>query len=135
MIWSPRVWPRRLTPHDWAALFDYVRTAGITLRRDRALPSKLYEVMKEIAELKLPDSMKNEDSSHATTEADDYAAAARILNSLSAFAYFGITVIDAFSDKYFNLTEAKRKADTRADDAYEELAAARIELGVSYASA
>ena len=124
-----------LLQSDWAALFDYVRTAGITLRRDRALPSKLYEVMKEIAELKLPDSMKNEDTSHATAEADDYVAAARILNSLSAFAYFGITVIDAFSDKYFNLTEGKRRADTGADDAYEELAAARIELGVSYASA
>jgi hypothetical protein len=119
----------------WAQLFDRMRSASVRLRRDRSSPKKLYEVIKEVDEMSLPYATKSDDAGNVKTTQEDEDAAARILNSLSAFAYFGITIVDAFSDRYFNLSEARQRTDSRADNGYEELAAARVELSVSYASA
>ena len=124
---------RLLLPPDWAARFHDIRSASITLGRGRVPPSKVYEVMKKIDELKLPDKQKNDDLNSASV--GDEVSAARLLNSLSAFAYFGMTVIEAFSSRLFNLATIRLDTEKESDNGYEELAAARIELGVSYASA
>ena len=124
---------RLLLPPDWAARFHDIRSASITLGRGRVPPSKVYEVMKKIDELKLPDKQKNDDLNSASM--GDEVSAARILNSLSAFAYFGTAVIEAFSSRLFNLATIRLDTEKESDNGYEELAAARIELGVSYASA
>ena len=117
---------------DWAPLFDSMRSASVRLQRDRS-SAKLDEVIKEVDGMTLPQTTKRDVSDVKILADEDVAE--RILSSLSAFAYFGITVGDAFSDRYFNLREAQRRTDSGAGDAYEELAAARIELSVSYASA
>jgi hypothetical protein len=57
-----------------------------------------------------------------------------VLDRLSAFAYFGITVIDAFSDRYFDLDEVRRRTASELNGSHEDLAAVRVELGVSAAS-
>jgi hypothetical protein len=125
---------RLILQPDWAPLFDSMRSASVRLRRDRSSPTKLFEVIKEVDEMSLPHATKCDDAGNVKLQADQDAAA-RILNSLSAFAYFGIIIVDAFSDRWFDLAEAKRRTDSGAANAYEELAAARVELSVSYASA
>jgi len=117
---------------DWAPLFDSMRSASVRLQRHRS-SAKLDEVIKEVDGMILPQTTKRDVSDVKILADEDVAE--RILSSLSAFAYFGITVGDAFSDRYFNLREAQRRTDSGTDNAYEELAAARIELSVSYASA
>lgn len=119
---------------DWAQLFDGLRSASITLRRDRSLPYKLYQAIEELSKVSTPDVPVNTEVRNIKAQ-DSEEAAARIVNNLSAFAYFARTIIDAFSDRWFNLNEVRQKTESGADNGYEELAAARIELGVSYASA
>jgi len=119
---------------DWARSFDGMRSASMTLRRDRLLPDKLYQVIEELSKMGVPDRHTSSEVRSAKTQ-DTEDAAARILNNLSAFAYFAMTIVDAFSDKWFDLDEVRRRTESGADNAYEQLAAARVELGVSYASA
>jgi energy-coupling factor transporter ATP-binding protein EcfA2 len=110
----------------WAHVFDELRLASAALRRDDYPRGAAYLVIKKISRMQanVPHS--------GTSEDEDIAC--RILDRLSAFAYFGITVMDAFSDRYFNLDRAKIAADYQLRGSYEELAAARSELTVSAAS-
>ena len=70
----------------------------------------------------------------ATVNSDDEEAATRIMQNFSAYAYFGLTVIDAFSDKFFDPQIMQQHMVIASEAAYEELAFARAELSVSSAS-
>jgi hypothetical protein len=119
---------------DWAQSFDGMRLASMTLRRDRLLPDRLYQVIEDLSKMSVPDRHTSSEVESVTTQDTDDAAA-RILNNLSAFAYFAMTIVDAFSDRWFDLNEVRRRTESGADNAYEQLAAARVELSMSYASA
>jgi len=108
---------------SWAAVFDAIRLASAALRRDDNSPEAVYLRIEQISQIHA------EVRDSETSESEDIAR--RILDRLSALAYFGITVIDAFSDKYFNLDKVKQRTYHKLDGSYEELAAARGELSMS----
>jgi energy-coupling factor transporter ATP-binding protein EcfA2 len=118
----------------WADYFESMRSAISTLQRNPSLPDSLYQEISKISKINVPYMVEGDGAWTVKTPGDEDPAA-QILNRLSAFAYFAVTIIDAFSDSWFNLAEAKRRTEVQADNSYEELASARIELSVSYASA
>jgi len=107
----------------WTPVFDELRRAGVTLRRAKNAPEAAYPVIEEISQI-------HANVRHSATSGKDDIAC-RILDQLSAFSYFGMTVIDTFSNRYFNLDKAGKR---KGGDSYEELSAARSELSVSAAS-
>lgn len=110
----------------WATVFDALRLASVALRQEDGAPKAAYPTIEQVSQLHAngydPGTPENEN------------AARRILDRLSAFAYFGITVIDAFSDRYFDLDKVRRRTTGELSGSYEELAGARLELSVSAAS-
>ena len=126
---------------DWVECFDNIRSESASLREmmsRRSSSSKgqepgLYDIVERISGLRGPQRGDWTGESRPAGE-NDQKAAIGILDRLSSFACFGITVIDAFSDTYFDLDTVK---DTQAgsDGSYEQLAIARIELSVFAASA
>jgi hypothetical protein len=124
---------------EWAEFFTGMRSAATTLRSvrpepGRSLAERRYQVFKDISTVNLPDTAKDGQFKSAKTQENEEAAT-QILNSLSAFAYFGATVVDAFSDKRFNLADVRQRTKSEAGHAYEELASARLELSMSHSSA
>lgn len=96
----------------------------------------IYEIVERISKLTEPENGGwAKELRPAGAGENDQNAAIGILNRLTSFAYFGITVIDAFSDPYFDLEQVKQ--NTRADSggSYGQLAVARIELSIFAASA
>jgi hypothetical protein len=110
----------------WAAVFDAIRLASVALRRDHDSPRSVYLKIEQISQIHA------DGGDSGTSENEDTAR--RILDRLSAFAYFGLTVIDAFSDRYFDFDKVRHRTTDGLDGSYEELAAARVELSVSAAS-
>lgn len=108
----------------WAAPFDAMRLASVALMRDNSSSRESYLTIETLSQVHIGGEYST----------GDEHVAGRILDRLSAFAYFGITIIDAFADKYFNLEEVRVKTAVGSPNSYEELAAARIELSVSAAS-
>jgi hypothetical protein len=110
----------------WGPVFDAIRLASVALRRDDNSSETAYLTIEQISRV----HADVRDS--GTSENEDIAR--RILDRLSAFSYFGITVIDAFSDRYFDLNKVRHRTTEKLKGSYEELAAARAELSVSAAS-
>ena len=110
----------------WAHVFDELRLASAALRQDNNPHGAAYPVIEKISRMQA-------DVPHSGTSEDE-GIACRILDRLSAFAYFGITVIDAFSDRYFNLDKARKRMGGELGGSYEQLATARSELSVSAGS-
>lgn len=114
---------------DWAPLLDAMRSSSVELKRGSARTSQAFSVLGGIAEMRTPCSTVKVYGGAATNELD---RAARIVDGLAAFAAFGTTLIDAFSDDAgFSLEEARKRAEAGAANAYEELAGARAELAIS----
>jgi len=110
---------------EWATLFDAIRLASATLSRDDS-STAVYQTIEQISKVHA------EGRDAGASENEDIAR--RILDRLSVFAYFGITVIDAFSDRYFDLDKVRQRTAGELNGSYEELAAARVELSVSAAN-
>ena len=118
----------------WAHVFDELRLASAdldacasaALRQNNDPREPAYLVIKEISR------MQTNGPYSGMVEGEKIAC--RTLDRLSAFAYFGITVIDAFSDRYFNPDRSRETTDGELGGSYKELAAARSELSVSAAS-
>jgi hypothetical protein len=109
----------------WAAPLDAMRLASVALMRDNSSSRESYLTIEALSQVHI---ISGDDST------GDEHVARRILDRLSTFAYFGITIIDAFADKYFNLEEVRAKTAVGSPNSYEELAAARIELSIAAAS-
>jgi Cdc6-like AAA superfamily ATPase len=110
----------------WAWCFDNIRSVSIILRSKSSDPDKLYRVMEDISKLSPP--KRNECADGTSMSPEDEDAGLRIISRLSAYAYFSVTIVDAFSDSNFDLTEAKRRTVAGIDGSYEQLAVARVEL-------
>ena len=131
-------------PPEWAAYFDTIRSASAGLRqippasRDTApgagFRDSLYDIVERISTLSEPKHREWADEARLAAEKDQVAALG-VVSRLSAFAYFGLTVIDAFSDTYFHLDKVSQNTTTPGDGSYEQLAVARIELSIFAASA
>jgi hypothetical protein len=117
---------RRVLPARWAPVFDELRVAAGTLRRPGISQAELRRTLKVLA--------------HAVTAtepaefpADEHAAISTV-ERLSAFAFFGLTVLEAFGDDIFDLDEVRRRSAHLTPGSYEQLAAALVELNFSAAS-
>jgi energy-coupling factor transporter ATP-binding protein EcfA2 len=131
-------------PPEWAWYFDTIRSASAGLRqippasRDTApgagFRGSLYDIVGRISTLSEPKHREWADQARLATE-NDQVAALGVVSRLSAFAYFGMTVIDAFSDTYFDLDQVSQNTTNPGDGSYEQLAVARIELSIFAASA
>jgi KAP family P-loop domain len=109
----------------WASVHDAIRLASVTLKQNDSRRAA-YLTIEHISQI------HTDGHDSGTPENED--AARRVLDRLSAFAYFGITVIDVFSDRYFDLDEVRRRTASELNGSHEDLAAVRVELGVSAAS-
>jgi hypothetical protein len=117
----------------WAGLFETLRSASTHLRS--APLSSLREsrqIIQELSELKMPSN--NGEQATGNTTGTDEDKAGRIIQSFSAYAYLSLTVIDAFSDRFFDLQTVQGNTASGSGGAYEELAFARAELSVSSAN-
>jgi hypothetical protein len=122
----------RLALHpNWVVIFDKLLSASTTLRYGPISSThKSYGLIKELSELQIPDTPKASDTRRILALRDEDHAR-RILEGFTAFCYFGITVIDAFSDKFFDFSAVQQSTAGGSEDSYEELAVARAELSVS----
>ena len=158
---SRRQMSRLLLSSGWAAIFDDMRSASISFHRGPAPPSDmnktmedidgvhsanislrrgspsqsdLYQIIENISAIR-PPKMSEHDEDQPSAVQDDEDTARRIVSSLSAFAYFGMAVVDAFADEHFSLYEVMRRTKLDDEASYQQLAAARLELSISPASA
>lgn len=116
---------------NWTVIFERLRSSSITLGNASAfLTSEPYEVIKELSELKVPEILKDENSGQSAGVGDE-GNARRITADFVAFSYFGMTIIDAFRDAYFDLRIIQRATAEGFEGSYEELALARAELSIS----
>lgn len=123
-------------PSMWAWYFDKMRSASRVLRSSTASSSISYREVEILSAISVPRMDKPDGDSVTTPKAqEDERIAMRILSRLAAFAYFGITIIDAFSDHYFDLDEVRRRTATEDENSYEQLAVARVELSLFAESA
>jgi energy-coupling factor transporter ATP-binding protein EcfA2 len=110
----------------WGPVFDAIRRASVRLRRDDNSPEEAYLIIEQISQARVDEG--------GSEMSENENIARLIVDRLSAFAYFGITVIDAFSDRYFDLEKVKQGTADKLENSYEQLAAVRAELSVSAAS-
>jgi hypothetical protein len=114
----------------WTDTLELLRSATSRLERDlSAGPSDSRRAIEELAEFLVPDVLPGPDVRQGDMPNEEQAR--RITSQLSAFADLGMTVIDAFSDKFFDLAAVQRRSASGAEGSYEELAVARSELSVS----
>jgi hypothetical protein len=118
----------------WVVFFERLRVASASLR-STSLSSlrEMYGVIEKLSDVEAPGPAEQETAMEVTF-AEDEREARRIARNFSAFAYFGITIIDAFSDKFFDLQVVRQRTAKGFEGSYEELAAARTELAISPAS-
>lgn len=122
---------RLALPTELTVLFGKLHTASIVLAS--ASPFAVdtsYDIIAELSEMKVTDYA---DGTHASGPAlhADVERARRIVSDLAVVAYFGIAVIEAFSDRYFDLDLVRDITARRVPGSYDELAVARAELSVS----
>ena len=91
-----------------------------------------YNLISELSELAVPGpvSPANIDSGYFPVPEDE-GIARQLADLFITFSYFGITVIDAFRDSFFDLDLVQQTAESGLGCSYQELAAARVELSVS----
>ena len=122
----------RLTLHDnWTPLFEKLQSASRSLRY--ASPFSVndsYDIIKKLSELTVPAIPEGALAKRAlvTTDEDE---ARRIVRDFTAFSDFGMVTIEAFSDRFFVLSEVQQATANGLEGSYEELAVARTELTVS----
>jgi hypothetical protein len=122
----------RLMLHsNWTIFFEKVHSASIGLRH--ASTFSMYEscdFIKNLSELTIPDAPEGVPTRRELVERDEDEAE-RIVRDFTAFSYFGLTVIEAFSDRLFDLEAIQRATVSGSESSYEQLAIARAELTVS----
>lgn len=114
-------------PDQWGDIFNELRNAIVLLRDEEASRGEHLKTIRNLCSLRPPDIARQaDDTQHADGE-----VAAKIVSGLAAFACYGCTVIEAFDNDYFDLTAILASANDATGRSYTELAAARLELGIS----
>ncbi len=118
---------------DWATVFEILHSASFSLRSASVSSiGESLQVIEKLSELKTP--LDATGQAAASIVGQDEGNARRIIQDFSAYAYFGLIVIDAFSDGFFDLQTVQQQTSSGSEHTYEELALARNELSVSSAS-
>lgn len=122
---------RLALPDGFTVLFDKLHSASAVLTN--ASPffmSVSYSIIVELGEMKIPDHSTTARGKSSAVN-DDLERARRIVRDFSAFSYFGVAVIEAFSDEYFDLELVQDMVARGSEGSYDQLAVARTELTVS----
>jgi hypothetical protein len=117
---------RMSLPDPWGDVFYQLRAAMALLRSGKASPGEHQKIIGGLCSLRPPNA-----ADLSTSQETDETAAAKIIAGLSAFACYSITVVEAFNNDYFDLHAARETTHDTAGGSYVELAAARLELGIS----
>lgn len=122
----------RLTLHtDWTLFFEKLQSASSNLRRASPFSvNESYGFIEGLSDLTVPDVPEEARIRRALVTRDEDEAK-RIVRDFTAFSYFGMTVIEAFSDRLFDLQVVQQATARGSKGSYEELAVARAELAVS----
>jgi Cdc6-like AAA superfamily ATPase len=116
---------------NWTLFFERLQSANSKLGYASPLSvNESYVLIKELSELTVPDAPEGALARRALVMTDEEGAK-RIVRDFAAFSYFGMTVIEAFSDRFFDLQVIQQAAASGSEGSYEELALARAELTVS----
>jgi hypothetical protein len=116
-------------PGSWGDVFGHLRDAMVVLR-DEAVPyEECRKTIGGLCSLRPPEAASPPEA--AGQERADEIAAAKTIAGLAAFAGYGITVIEAFDNDDFDLPAVRENVRDTSGGSYAELAAARLELGVS----
>lgn len=122
----------RLMLHsNWTSFFEKLHSASTALRY--ASPFSVDEsrhFIEELSELIAPGAPERVLTRRELVMKDEDEAG-RIIRDFTAFSYFGLTIIEAFSDKFFDLEAVKQATANGSEGSYERLAVARAELIVS----
>ncbi|WP_433360640.1 hypothetical protein [Streptosporangium sp. CA-115845] len=105
---------------EWGAVLDRLRLLARFFEPDAGL-AELLPALKELADLS---------SEQPSMSAPDESPIKMAIAELSAFAFLGMTICDAFKDRCFDSAGTRDPAPDSTGP-YVELAAARRELGVS----
>jgi hypothetical protein len=117
---------------SWAPAFEILRVASVTLRQTSFAPrDKMYFLIEQLSIMEAPKESSKAGSVGRVPAPQDEDAARRIVQDFAVFAYFGLAVIDAFSDKYFDWETVQQRSSGVPEGSYEALAVARAELTVS----
>jgi hypothetical protein len=126
----------RLMLHsNWTIFFERVHSASISasIGLRYASPFSInesYSFIKELSELTVPDAPEGVPTGRELVIRDEDEAE-RIVRDFTAFSYFGLTVIEVFSDRFFDLEAVRQTTVSGSEGSYEQLAVARAELTVS----
>ena len=117
---------RMTLPDSWGGVFYQLRATMLLLRSDTTPPMERRKAIRDLCSLRppdFPDESANQDA--------DEAAAVKILDGITAFASYSFTIIEAFDNDFFDLHTARITVPSTSGASYMELAAARMELGIS----
>jgi hypothetical protein len=122
----------RLTLHpQWTPFFEKLRSASIRLRlASPFVMAEAHECLKELGDLLPPEAPEGVPAARSLAIRDEDEAR-RIVRDFAAFSFFSLTVVDAFSDRSFDLQLVQQATGSAVAGAYDALAVARAELGVS----
>ena len=123
----------RLMLHvNWTIFFEKLHSASVSLRyASPPATAESYDIIKELSELTVPSAPDEGMSTGRELVIRDEDEAVRIVRDFTAFSFFGLMVIEAFSDRIFDLEAVQRRTASGSEGSYEELALARAELTVS----
>jgi hypothetical protein len=110
----------------WGATFYRLLVAMATLRSDETQDADRIAVIYNLCSLRPPGN-----PSELAKQDEDEVAAAKIIDGIAAFACYSLTVVEAFDNKFFDLRNARECMHEATRGSYMNLAAARIELGIS----
>jgi hypothetical protein len=91
----------------------------------------MYCLIEDLSTMEAPKEPSKAEGIGRVPAQQDEDAARQIVRDFTVFAYFGLTVIDAFSDKYFDWETVQQRSSGIPEGSYEALAVARAELTVS----
>jgi hypothetical protein len=116
-------------PGSWGDVFCQLRDAMVILRDEAAPHEERRKTIGGLCSLRPPEAAGAPEA--AGQAGTGGAAAAKTIAGLAAFAGYGITVIEAFDNDDFDLPAVRGNVRDISGGSYAELAAARLELGIS----
>jgi hypothetical protein len=122
---------RLALPGELTVVFEKLHSASTALIAASPFSMNVaYDLIVALGDLTMPDCPADKHA-RSTVVGDDLDRARRIVRDFAAFSYFGIAVIEAFSDQYFDLELVQDMTARGVEGSYEQLAVARAELTVS----
>jgi len=113
-------------PEPWGTVLYRLHVAITALLSDKTQDADLIIAINNLCLLRPTNEFPEE-----TKHKEDEAAAVKIVDGIIAFAHYGATVIEAFDNDFFDLRTAQNSVQEATRGSYMELAAARMELGIS----